>query len=357
VSPLTRETLERFWIGQNDTRAIDQIDERSPSVNTVRKATALALAVLGAAIIASVALGAPQRTVFRTPTFPGGITPAFGSIWVTGHRSGVMYRIDPKTNRKVASIDIADSLCGDPIVGAGMLWVSGCNVGAVPYAGITTYEVNPKTNAVVRRIPGGVSASGAGSVWAVSGTSILRIDPRSGVVLAKIHVPGANPAAITGWNMAGVADGSAWALTDKTLVRISTATNTVTKVIPLPDLGNPVFATGLTSGSNIAVLDGKVWVAQYPGLYEIDPRTNVATYTGVTIGPFSQDDDDPLIAANGSLWTRTTDAQIVQLAPNLKVQHRYPAESGGGGGSIAIAFGSLWVTNAGSDTTWREPLT
>ena len=325
-------------------------------MHTARKATGLVVgAVLGAVIIAAVALAAPQRTVFRTPMFPGGITPAFGSIWVTGHRNGVMYRIAPKTNRKTASISVADSLCGDPVVGAGKLWVSGCNVGAAPYAGITTYEVDPKTNAVLRRIPGGVSAFGAGSVWAVSGTSILRIDPRSGIVLATIHVPGANPAAITGWGMAGVADGSAWALTDKTLVRISTATNTVTKVIPLPDLGNPVFATGLTSGSNIAVLDGKVWVAQYPGLYEIDPKTNVATYTGVTIGPFSQDDEDPLIAANGSLWTRTTDSEVAQIGPDLKVQHRYPAA--GGGGPIAIAFGSLWVTNSGSDTTWRVPLT
>jgi hypothetical protein len=324
-------------------------------VHTARKATGLVLAVLGAAIIAGVALGAPQRTVFRTPMFPNGITPAFGSIWVTGHRSGVLYRIDPKTNRNVASISVTDSLCGNPVAAAGRLWVSGCEVGAVPMSRITSYEVDPKTNAVVRRIPGGVSTAGAGSVWTSRGKSILRIDPRSGIVLATIHVPGANPAAVTEWNVAGVADGSAWALTDKTLVRISTATNTVTKVIPLPNVGNAVFATGLTYGSNIAVLDGKVWVAQYPGLYEIDPRTNVATYTGVTVGPFSQDGDDPLIAANGSLWTRTTDKQIVQLAPNLEVQHRYPAA--GGGGTIAVAFGSLWVTNAGVDTTWREPLT
>jgi hypothetical protein len=186
---------------------------------------------------------------------------------------------------------------------------------------------------------------------------MLRIDPRSGVVLATIPVPGARVGAPTlEWALAGVADGSAWAVTEKTLVRVSTATNAVTSVIPLPGAENPVFAMGETGTSYLAMLGGKLWVANYPGLYEIDPTTNVATYTGVKVGPFVEWGDSPVIAANGSLWVRTTDNQVVQMGPDLRVQHRYPAAIGGGGGSIAVAFGSLWVDNAGEDTTSREPL-
>lgn len=38
------------------------------------------------------------------------------------------------------------------------------------------------------------------------------------------------------------------------------------------------------------------------------------------------------------------------------VQAVYPAGSEGGGGDITVAFGSLWVYNAGSDSIWREPI-
>jgi hypothetical protein len=317
----------------------------------------LALAVLGAAIAAGVALGASDRAVFRTPDFPTGIAPAFGSIWITTHRSGMVYRIDPKTNRQTAAIDVADSLCGDPVVDAEMLVVSGCDVGVNGWLNGYSYEIDPKTGAVIRRIPGQFATPGAGSIFTVRGRSMLRIDPRSGVVLATIPVPGANAGAPDyEWKIAGVADGSVWALTEKTLVRVSTATNTVTNVIPLPDLGNAVFAMGEIGPSFLAVLGGKVWVAQYPGLYEVDPTTNVATYTGVKVGPFVVWGDAPVIAANGSLWIRTTDNQVVEMGSDLKVEHRYPAPIGGGGGSIAVAFGSLWVDNAGENTTSREPL-
>jgi hypothetical protein len=316
----------------------------------------LAVAVLGTAIVAAGALGAPDRAVFRTPAFPTGLAPAFGSIWITTHRGGVVYRIDPKTNRQTASVSVADAACGDPVVAAGALWVSGCDLGEGSLNGFS-YGIDPKTNAVIRRIPGQFPVSGAGSIWTVRSRTMYRVDPRSGVVLATIHVPGANAGAPSyEWKIAGAADGSVWALTEKTLVRVSTATNTVTNVIPLPGLENAVFAMGFIGPSYLAALGGKVWVAQYPGLYEIDPTTNVATYTGVAVGPFEQWGDAPVIAANGSLWVRTTDKQVVQLGPDLQVQHRFPVDIGGGGGSIAVAFGSLWVDNAGENTTSREPL-
>jgi len=323
--------------------------------NPPKRLVVLLLAVLGAAIAAGVALGAPDRAVFRAPAFPTGIAPAFGSIWITTHRSGKVYRLDPKTNRQMASIDVADALCGDPVVDAGMLVVSGCDLGEGSFNGFS-YEIDPKTNAVIRRIRGQFPAPGGGSVFTVRGRSVLRIDPRSGVVLATIAVPGASLASGDNWTIAGVADGSVWAITEKTLVRVSTATNTVTNVIPLPDLQNPVFAMGEIGPSFLAVLGGKLWVAQYPGLYEIDPTTNVATYTGVKVGPFVQWGDAPVIAANGSLWIRTTDNEVVQMGTDLRVQHRYRAGIGGGGGSIAVAWGSLWVDNAGENTTAREPL-
>ena len=318
---------------------------------------ALALAVLGAAIVAGAALGASDHAVFRTPVFPTGIAPAFGSIWITTHRSGMVYRIDPRTNRQTASIDVADSLCGNPVVAAAMLVVSGCNIGETGWLNGFSYEIDPRTNAVIRRIPGQFPSPGAGSIWTQRGRSILRIDPRSGVVLATIPVPGARIGAPTlEWALAGVADGSAWAVTEKTLVRVSTARNAITNVITLPGAENPVFAMGEIGTSYLAILGGKLWVANYPGLYEIDPTTNVATYTGITVGPFVEWGDAPVIAANGSLWVRTTDNKVVQMGPDLQVQHRYPAQIGGGGGSIAVAFGSLWVDNAGEDTTSRVPL-
>jgi hypothetical protein len=317
----------------------------------------LALALLGAAIVAGVALGAPDRALIRAPVFPTGIAPAFGSIWITTHRSGMLYRIDPKTNRQTAAIDVADSLCGNPVVYGEMLVVSGCNVGESGFLNGVSYEIDPRTNTVIRRIPGQFPVPGAGSIFTQRGSSILRIDPRSGVVLATIRVPAARVGAPTfEWALVGVADGSVWATTEKTLVRVSTATNAVTKVIPLPGYENPVFAMGEIGTSYLATLGGKLWVAQYPGLYEIDPTTNVATYTGVTVGPFVAWGDAPLTAANGSLWVRTTDNLVVQMGADLQVQHRYPVEIGGGGGSIAVAFGSLWVDNASEDTTSRVPL-
>jgi glutamine cyclotransferase len=327
--------------------------QHTPLTLPLRRLTPLLVALAALALSAGDASSA-SRTVIHTPVFPAAIAPAFGSIWVITHRGGSLYRIDPRTNKVLATINVADALCFVPASGAGKLWVSGCDEGNGSLNGFT-YEVDPTTDHVVGRIPGQDPSFGDGSVWTAHEKSVYRIDPVSRLVLAKIPVPGANPQSVSGWTIGGIAYGSVWATTDTTAVRISTTTDTVTNVIPLPDIGNAVFATGYIGPSPIATADGKVWLVQYPGLYQIDPLTSIAQATAVHVGPFDQWGDASIVANDGSLWLRTTDSQVVRVNPaTATVLQRYPAAGAGGG--VAVASGSLWVVNAGSDTVWREPL-
>jgi glutamine cyclotransferase len=233
--------------------------------------------------------------------------------------------------------------------------VSGCQLGSVSGEGFS-YVLDRRSLRVVRRVKGFAAVFAAGSIWAVYDRSIYRIDPQSGIVLAKVRVPGANPDSVAGGNLDGAADGSVWTTTDKTVVRISTTTNAVTNVIPLPGVQNAVFATGETAPSNLVLVSGKIWLTQFPSLYEIDPATNIATQTPIKVGPFGQAGASGMLAVDGgTLLVRTTDRLVVRFDPQtLEIQRRYRAT--GGGGDIAVAFGSLWVANAGYDTTWREPL-
>ncbi len=52
---------------------------------------------------------------------------------------------------------------------------------------------------------------------------------------------------------------------------------------------------------------------------------------------------------------RTSGKTVTRIDPATgTVVGSYPATGGGGG--LAIAYGSLWVANANADTTWREPI-
>jgi glutamine cyclotransferase len=314
----------------------------------------LAVVVAMGVMCAPATAGAAPHVTIHTAGFPTSVSASFGSIWVTSHRGGYLYRINPSTDKVAATIDVSDALCMVPIVAENKLWVSGCEVGQTPMDGFT-YEVDPTTNRVVGRIVGLDPHFGAGSIWTTVGRSVERIDPKSGVVLAKIEVPDAKPASITEWGIGGIADGSVWAITDTAAVRISTTTNAVTNVITLPSVGNAVFAQGYSGSSPIAILDRKIWFSQYPFLYQVDPVTNIASPTTLKVGPFSQWGDGSLSAGNGALWVRTTDTQVVRIDPlSDQVTARYRATGGGGG--ITIAFGSLWTANAISDSVWRTPI-
>ena len=109
-----------------------------------------------------------------------------GSIWVASDAKGVIARVDPVTNRVIASIPV------DPgtyylAFGLGSLW-------AVSSERQSIQRIDPRTNTVVKSTAlgkePGFLAAGAGAVWVQEqgdGT-VARIDPRTGEVSGRVKV-------------------------------------------------------------------------------------------------------------------------------------------------------------------------
>ncbi len=301
------------------------------------------------------------------PNFPAMITAGGGSIWVFTHRGTAALRIDPASNRVIASVNLGDTPCTLASSGMGLVWNSNC--GPNESSKGLSFGIDPRSDRVTRKIPGNYPVIGAGSVWVLSdsGKSVRRVDPQSGVVLARIptgldQVPGGGTLTI-----GGVGYGSIWLASDAaaSLTRISTATNKVTAVIRLvgaqtEDQAFPSAAeqdTGYINGATVAFAAGKAWYANPAGLFEVDARTNRAKLIRLPMRPFTNWGDDTVVSGAGSIWVRTTNTQIDRINPVTgQIQARYPAGVSGGGGDLAVAFGSLWVANAGSDSVWREPI-
>jgi len=297
------------------------------------------------------AVGSGGVVSTHLPGMPAGVAAGFGAVWVQAHRGHVVYRIDPRTGRVTAVIAIPDALCSLPRFGAGAVWVFTCNDG-------DSYKIDPATNAIVRKFRGhgqhsGPPIYGAGSLWMTDSGRVLRRDPRSGIVLTRIRpriqtTPDSNGAPLA------VAHRSLWLYSDAAVSRIDTDTNRVRAVIPLPaSKPSGASAGGYCYGGLGAVANGKLWVSNCAGIYEIDPSTDTARLHRLRVGPFSAGGDIYVTAGNGSLWVRTSDTQVTRIDPvRWKVIGRYRASGGGGG--IAVAFNRLWVASAGRDRLLRQ---
>jgi YVTN family beta-propeller protein len=229
-------------------------------------------------------------------------------VWVSEYGQPYLLKIDPKANKVVAKTGIGSGSCGLGF-GAGSLWVEDTSsstvsrvsvatgkrlkaiqVGISPYdttfaygsAWTTAYgqgeleRIDPARNRVVNRwkLPSATGVVGAfGSVWATGADGVLRVDPVSRKVLARIAVSGG-----AGWTAAS-AD-AVWATAPAGLVRIDPQTNSVVTTIALPGapaLGDP------------DVVAGQVWVPQIRknSIAIVDPASNTVTQTiKAGTGPF-----------------------------------------------------------------------
>jgi outer membrane protein assembly factor BamB len=306
-----------------------------------------------ALVSGNAAAGSRSRVTvhLRAGTFPDEMTYAFGRIWVLSHRGPGITRIKPATNR-AKFLYLQTNQCYLPVAGARRVWFANCS-GEVPTPLI--YALDPKTGTVVARTRGTGVAFGDGSVWTVRGYGkvLVRLDPQTRVVLARIQLP------ITpdenGQHPGTYGLGALW-LTNSSdaVVRVDPATNRVARVIPLPG-GQATPAAGYFDTGRIAFAAGKVWVPNAGGLYEIDPTTNKATRLSIALHGFSELGDVEAVGSGDHVFVRTSDTSIVEIDATTGQAFRRFKASGGGGG-FTVARGSLWIANAADDTVWREPI-
>jgi streptogramin lyase len=318
-----------------------------------------AVATLALGLLLPIALASAAgagRVVIRTPYYPAFAVIGHGAVWVGAHRGAALFRIDPTMNR-VRTVDLR----GEPIcrasIGFGAIFVTECLSNHAE-----TIAVSVRTQKIVRAFPGGWAIPAYGSLWTLNdaGTRVFRFDPRSGVRLASIPT-GLDDGIVTGYTfetLAAAGAGAVWIVdqTAKSVIRIDAATNKAVDVILLPGAASRHSSTqGYATGNAMAFAGGKLWCGNPAGVYEIDPATNRATLLPIKIGTLGAWGVIGVTGWHNRVFVRTSGNTVTEIdARSDRVVRNYPATNGGG--EPAVGYGSLWIPNAGSDTTWREPL-
>jgi hypothetical protein len=228
-------------------------------------------------------------------------------VWVSEYGEPYVLKIDPSTNKVVSRTKIGTGSCGLGY-GAGSMWIEDTNTSTVSRVSVTTgkriavkvgftpYDttyaygsawttaftqgelerIDPAQNRVVNRwkLDKATGAVGAfGSVWATGSDGVIRVDPASHRVLARIAIQGG-----AGWTAAS-AD-AVWVTTATGIARIDPTSNAVVKTIPLagaPAVGDP------------DVVGGQIWVPQIRknSIAIVDPSSNAVARTIASgVGPF-----------------------------------------------------------------------
>jgi streptogramin lyase len=309
----------------------------------------------GASSPSAAAAVAPTRPGAPSPALPEGVDQlirlsgaphaigvGYGSIWVSSHRGSQLFRIDPETNAIEARITVGRPQCGDLALGDELVWVSSCGDSNI------TFRVDPLTNEVVgsERWPGLSVAFGAESLWAVleytTPGAVGRFDLGTYELAERIPVGGGPTYFAYGF-------GSAWVsnVSDGSVQRINPENNAVEATL----LVGPGDVTG---SGKIAVGEDALWVGSVRdgSVYRIDPSTNSVERINLGLPKLSENWDMFIEASPGAIWLRTSDDTIARFDTRTReIVATYPAS--GGGGDMAVGFGSLWVANFADDTLWR----
>ena len=228
------------------------------------------------------------------------------AVWIAGTEPFSVHRIDPNTNKDVATIIVPGEPCSGLAFGAGSLWVPLCE------------EAKP-----------GESKSGKSN-------SIVRIDAVTNKISATVSVGPAGPEGGIAANIGGKGkiEDSIWIVTDTagTLVRIDPSTNKVRQNISIaPGSYNPVF------------YENTIWITGTitNTLTAVDASTGKVT-ASIPIGPTPRF----LAAGGGSIWTLNQgDGTITRVdAKTRLVVATIATGMAGHGGDLAWGGGFVWAS-------------
>jgi YVTN family beta-propeller protein len=267
---------------------------------------------------------------------PRGLAIGRNAVWVTNSADGTVSEIDPKRLKVIQTIGIG-AQATDAVVTADGVWV-------VTGIDNTLVHIDERSGGIVETLRlsedptanAHAVAAGGGAIWASSGDRVLKIDPRTGTIIAGHR----HRACCHAINDVTVGAGAVWIadLSEK-LFRISLADARVTG---FTDLGTIPLA--------VTVAYGSVWLAvpdpsiSSVALWRVDQQTMRVTQT-ITVGKSVRYLQGMEIAAGGgSLWVTNYElGTVVRVDPGsgtvkatIKVR-RSP---------FGIAFGAdrVWVT-------------
>lgn len=185
------------------------------------------------------------------------VTAAFGSIWTVDPEFGTVTRIDPNTNQVIATIEVGSNP-SSAAEAAGALWVVSALHGTVSRIDPTTDRVTataelPVADAVEANIAGDQRA-----LWIAIGNELVRVDPRSLDVVARV-------------GLAGIADGIA---VDRGVWVATGTRGTVSKIDPESNRIEATIEIG-TTPSAVTAANGWIWVTDRRDgqVRAIDPST------------------------------------------------------------------------------------
>ena len=233
-----------------------------------------------------------------------------GAVWVTsGQDDGVVYRVDPAANRVTAAIGVPGGAFGI-VVAAGTVWVTQYLPEADPgiVARIDARSNRLRSPVEVPNMPGMIRY-GLDAVWVTSRFTVSRIDPHSGVVTQPLHRVG---------DVRAVGAGSLWGTFadsegDFGVQRID------------PGIGRVVATIRIRCCAVMAFGLGTLWLAgleeptvtpggneparpKPPRLYRIDPATNRVLGRPV---PLPGGAPTALAVGDGAVWVAEQDGKTL----------------------------------------------
>jgi streptogramin lyase len=283
---------------------------------------------------------------------PGSVAAAFGSIWVGNGPEPTVTRLDPHTDAVIARIHTPDpaSVVG---VGAGAIWVTS-------FPGNSLTRIDPQHNRVTRTVslaPRGAGPIGVavfrGYVWVANHNgdptiSVSKIDPVTMRVADVIPV-GAGAEAGPVWIASSA--GSIWTDVNGTaneVVRIDPRTDRILARIPAP-----------SACAQLAADDTGVWgTGDYdgictPGVSRIDPRTNKVSATFDRGGGA----DAVALDHHGSLWYGTTATHHLGRIDTRTNKVLCLLNLPGPAFGMAVGGGAVWTTDRDDGLVFKVLLT
>jgi hypothetical protein len=228
------------------------------------------------------------------------------------YQNSVM-RIDPRTNKVVASIRVTEPQ--DVAIGFGSVWVTAKN-GTTS----TVVRIDPTTNKIVKNIfvgGSGFSSLAAGDrfLWVVNDykkdgstevSEVRRVDPQTNTVAYGVFVDQFEAKIASGF-------GATWVTTSGTdsasgIRMIDPASGRIVARITLPDAA-PIGLNAVTTG------EGFVWAVSARGyLWKVDPVTHLHD-DPTTVGAHPPTSAEDVVTGFGFAWVASGDGQIWQYAP------------------------------------------